>query len=135
MKKCSEVRPGETIELKHTLGKYDPIFYAGASGDFNFIHIDPEFGKMVGLGGNILQGLCTMAYTARAHTFWAGDPYALKRIHVRFSKPVYPENTVTVQSQVVKVENGVAYAEFKAVNQKGEEVIINGTAEIALADG
>ena len=52
MKKLSDAKVGETFELKQVVGKYDPIFYAGASGDFNLIHIDPEFGKMVGLGGN-----------------------------------------------------------------------------------
>ncbi len=41
--------------------KYRPYYYAGASGDFNLIHIDNDFAKSVGLGGIILQGLCTMA--------------------------------------------------------------------------
>jgi acyl dehydratase len=133
MKKLSEVKPGDAFELKHVVGKYDPIFYAGASGDFNLIHIDPEFGKMVGLGGNILQGLCTLAYAARAHTDWAGDPYALKRIRVRFSKPVRPEDTVIVRAQVARVEGGVAHTEFKAVNQQGEEVLIMAEGEVKLA--
>jgi 3-hydroxybutyryl-CoA dehydratase len=134
MKKLSEVQVGDAIELKQNVGKYDPIFYAGASGDFNLIHIDPEFGKMVGLGGNILQGLCTMAYAARAHTDWAGDPYAMRRIKVRFSAPVRPDDTVTVKAEIVAVENGVAKTKFNAVNQNGEEVITMAEAEVVLAE-
>ncbi|NLH50156.1 MAG: hypothetical protein GX444_16375 [Myxococcales bacterium] len=134
MKKLSEVAAGQTFELKQNIGKYDPIFYAGASGDFNLIHIDPEFAKMVGLENNILQGLCTMAFTARAHTNWAGDPYALKRLKVRFSKPVLPGDTVTVKATVTSVENGVAHTEFNAVNQKGDEVISMAKAEVKLAE-
>lgn len=134
MKKVGEVHVGDTIQLKQAVGKYDPIYYAGASGDFNFIHIDPQFAKMVGLNGNILQGLCTMAFAARAHTDWAGDPYALKRIKVRFSKPVYPEDTVTVVAKVTQIAGGVAKTEFNAVNQDGEEVISMAFAEVALEE-
>ncbi|MDP8224680.1 MAG: MaoC family dehydratase [Candidatus Lernaella stagnicola] len=133
MKKLGDVNVGDTFGLKHTVGKYDPIFYAGASGDFNLIHIDPEFGKMVGLGGSILQGLCTMAFTARAHTDWAGDPYALRRIKVRFSSPVRPDDTVEVKAEVTEVVDGVAKTRFNAVNQAGEEVITMAEADIVLA--
>jgi len=129
---AAEVKAGDAFELKQTVGKYDPIYYAGASGDFNPIHIDPEFGKMVGLNGNILQGLCTMAYTARCQTQFAGDPGALKRLKVRFSSPVRPADTVTVNATVESVEGKKVKTIFKAINQNGEEVIINAFAELEL---
>ena len=50
------------------------VRYAGASGDFNPIHIDEAFAKQVGLPGRILHGLWTMAQVARAHTEAAGGP-------------------------------------------------------------
>ena len=50
------------------------VRYAGASGDFNPIHIDEEFAQQVGLPGRILHGLWTMAQVARAHTEAAGGP-------------------------------------------------------------
>jgi acyl dehydratase len=73
------IKPGDVIpELKVTPDKYLPHRYAGASGDFNPIHIDPEFARQVGLPGNILHGLWMMAQVARAHTLAAGgDPRAL----------------------------------------------------------
>ena len=54
------------VDLKVTPDKYLPHRYAGASGDFNPIHIDPEFAKQVGLPSNILHGLWSMAQVARA---------------------------------------------------------------------
>ena len=71
--------------------------YAEASGDHNPIHVDESFAKMAGLGGIILQGLCTMAFTSKAviDEVLQGDPTRLKRLKVRFSKPVRPGNTVT----------------------------------------
>ena len=50
------------------------VRYAGASGDFNPIHIDEEFAQQVGLPGRILHGLWTMAQVARAHTEAFGGP-------------------------------------------------------------
>ena len=51
------------------------VRYAGASGDFNPIHIDEDFAQQVGLPGRILHGLWTMAQVARAHT----EPLAARR--------------------------------------------------------
>ena len=64
-------------ELSVTPDKYVPHRYAGASGDFNPIHIDPEFAKAVGLPGNILHGLYSMAQVARAATQAGGRRPAL----------------------------------------------------------
>jgi 3-hydroxybutyryl-CoA dehydratase len=131
-RKASKVLVGDSFETKADIGRYQPIFYAGASGDFNPIHIDPEFGKMVGLGGAVLQGLCTMAITARAHIDWAGDPAALKKIKVRFSKPVYPEDEVIVKSRVTVVNGKAIATEFNATNQNGVEVLTRAFTEIEL---
>ena len=72
------------IELKVTPDKYLLHRYAGASGDFNPIHIDVDFAKSVGLQ-NILHGLYSMAQVARACTnAVGGDPRSLKRLSVQF---------------------------------------------------
>ena len=61
-----ELNPGDAIgELRVTPDKYLPHRYAGASGDFNPIHIDVEFAKAVGLPQNILHGLYSMGIVAR----------------------------------------------------------------------
>ena len=65
-------------ELKVTPDRYLTVRYAGASGDFNPIHIDEEFARSVGLPGRILHGLWSMAQVARAQTEAAGGPEALR---------------------------------------------------------
>jgi NAD(P)-dependent dehydrogenase (short-subunit alcohol dehydrogenase family)/acyl dehydratase/putative sterol carrier protein len=109
--------------------------YAAASGDDNPIHLDPEVAKMAGLPGIIVHGLCTMAFTSRAivQEACAGDPTRLKRLAVRFSKPVLPGDTITTSAwKQGPAEAGILRYGFEATNQAGVAVITNGIAEVAL---
>lgn len=117
------VEKGQTFSGSEKVDKYRPIYYAGASGDFNPIHIDPEFGKMVGLGGAILQGLCTLAFASKTVTDWVGDPGKMKKLKCRFSAPVLMEDTISVQGTVTDVQSGRARIDLKVVNQHGVEVL------------
>ena len=76
--------PGAALpELTVTPDRYTTVRYAGASGDFNPIHIDEALARQVGLPGRILHGLWTMAQVARAQTEAAGGPEALRRLSVQ----------------------------------------------------
>jgi len=126
------IEKGQTFTATETVDKYRAIYYAGASGDFNPIHIDPEFGKMVGLGGAILQGLCTLAFAAKTVTDWLGDPGRLKKIKCRFSAPVMMEDTLTIQGAVAEVRDGRAQIELKVTKQTGVEVLQKVEAEVEV---
>ena len=110
-----------------------PHRYAGASGDFNPIHIDPEFAKQVGLPGNILHGLYMMAQVARANVAAAGgDPRALRRLSVQFRGMGFPEQEIAVTGSVKEERDGVVVVDTEA-EQGGKRIIRNAEAE--LADG
>ena len=120
------------VELKVTPDKYLPHRYAGASGDFNPIHIDVDFAKQVGLPSNILHGLYTMAQVARANVNAAGgDPRSLKRLSVQFRGMGFPEQEITISAKVTDVSDGVAQVETEA-EQDGRRIIRKGKAEVVL---
>jgi len=129
----AELNAGEQIEtLKVTPDKYTPHRYAGASGDFNPIHIDPEFAKAVGLPNTILHGLYMMGLVARAATEAAGaDPRSLKRLSVQFRGMGAPETEIVVTGTVKSVENGRAVIDTVAA-QGENQTIRNAEAEVAL---
>jgi acyl dehydratase len=122
----------ELPELRVTPDKYLTIRYAGASGDFNPIHVDEEFAQAVGLPGRILHGLWTMAQVARAHTEAAGGPDALLRLSVQFRGMGRPEQEVTVTGTVESVEDGVATVR-SAAEQGGAQIIRNAVAELRVS--
>jgi acyl dehydratase len=124
---------GESIpELRITPDRYLPHRYAGASGDFNPIHLDPELAKQVGLPGNILHGLWGMAQVARASVDAAGgDPSALRRLAVEFRGLAFPEQEVTVTGTVRELAEDHAVIDVE-VAQGGNGIIRNAEAEITL---
>jgi acyl dehydratase len=117
--------------LRVTPDKYLTVRYAGASGDFNPIHIDDDFAREVGLPGKILHGLWTMAQVARAQTEAAGGPHALKRLSVTFRGMGLPEHEIAVTGTVARVEDGVAIVHAVA-EQDARAIIRNAEAELEL---
>lgn len=131
----SEHEVGEKVaRLKVTPDKYVPHRYAGASGDFNPIHIDPEFAKMVGLPGSILHGLYVMGLVARAvaQDVGDGDPRSLKHLSVQFRGMSFPEQEIVVSGEVASVEGDEVQVDLVA--SQGENAVIrNATATLNSA--
>ncbi len=118
-------------EVRVTPDKYLTARYAGASGDFNPIHIDEDFARAVGLPGRILHGLWSMAQVARAQTDAAGGPEHLKRLKVQFRGMGVPEQEVIVSGTVREAGDGRVTIDTVAV-QEGKEIIRNAEAEVTL---
>ena len=119
-------------EQKVTPDKYLPHRYAGASGDFNPIHIDDELAKAVGLPRNILHGLYSMGLVAKANAAAAdGDPRALKRLSVQMRGMGVPEAEIVVTGTVKAADGNRVVVD--TVAQQGETTLIkNAEAELEI---
>ena len=119
------------VELKVTPDRYLPHRYAGASGDFNPIHIDVDFAKQVGLPSNILHGLYSMAQVARACTEAAGgDPRSLRRLSVQFRGMGFPGQELTVTGSEREEESDGTVIVDVVAEQGGNQIIKNAEAEL-----
>jgi acyl dehydratase len=127
------VEAGQQLEdLKVTPDRFLTVRYAGASGDFNPIHIDNDFAQMVGLPRNILHGLYTMAQVARAQTEAAGsDPRSLRRLKVQFRGMGVPEEEIVVTGTVRERDGDRIVVDTEA-HQAGNGIVRNAEAEIEL---
>jgi len=106
---AGEVAPGHAMdqatrgtepvgEAKQHVDADQTVRYAEPSGDHNPIHLDEDFARAVGLPGIINHGLCTMAFASHAVIgVAAADPRTLKRLAVRFAKPVLPGQDISTR--------------------------------------
>jgi acyl dehydratase len=129
----AELNVGDQIpELGVTPDKYLPHRYAGASGDFNPIHIDDELAKAVGLPRNILHGLYSMGLVAKANAALAdGDPRALKRLSVQMRGMGVPEQEIVVTGTVKSTDGNRVVIDTVAA-QGDNALIKNAEAELEL---
>jgi MaoC like domain len=114
----------EHREVTVTPDRYVTYRYAGASGDFNPIHLDDEFAKSVGLPSKILHGMWTMAQVARVQS---DDPLALKSLSVQFRGLGVPEREIAIS--LTSGEDGVVACE--AV-QDGNKLVRRGKAVLRI---
>jgi acyl dehydratase len=107
--------------------------YAEASGDNMPMHLDEEFAKNVGLPGIIIHGLCTMAFTSWAvvQSVAGGDSRRLRRLAVRFSRPVLPGQEITTTIWKAGEHDGNTVYGYETRNDAGEVVIKDGLAEVS----
>ena len=97
-------------------------------GDRNPLHADPAFAKLVGFPRPILHGLCTYGMTCRAvmQAYTDFDPAPIKSHQARFSAPVFPGETVSVDlwrdGEVVSFQARVAAREAVVI-KNGKAVL------------
>ena len=103
--------------------------YAAASGDFNPIHVDPEYGRRTPFGGTIAHGMLVLAYVCEALTaefgrrWWEGG-----RLKVRFKAPARPGDLLVVS--VSPSPRGGERREYVVTVTAGTETLVSGTAEV-----
>jgi 3-hydroxyacyl-CoA dehydrogenase/3a,7a,12a-trihydroxy-5b-cholest-24-enoyl-CoA hydratase len=113
--------PDATLEYK-TLTQQALLYRL--SGDKNPLHVDPMMAQMGGFDVPILHGLCTFGNLGRAalEAFANDEPERFKSIRVRFSKPVFPGETIV--SQMWKVSDTEIVCKAR-VKERDLDVITN----------
>ncbi len=128
--KVDEVKVGDSREevIVDDLSRTQIVMYAGASGDYNPLHTDDKFTtEVAGYPSVFAHGMLTMGMTGRVVTDWVGVG-ALKTYGVRFSKQVFPGDTLTTTVTVKSVDTAgdepVAEFDVTTKNQDGDTVVV-----------
>jgi acyl dehydratase len=121
---------GKRISVSKTVGETDVYQFAGISGDFAPLHVDEEYMRGTPYGRRIAHGALMLAYMSRASTKMGTDlpgtivSYGYDRI--RFPRPVFIGDTVTVTYEIVSHEpaTGKIFSLVTCTNQKNEVVAV-----------
>lgn len=110
------------LKVAHDLAT--SVMYAGASGDMNPLHYDPEFAALVSpTGGVIAHGMYSMGLASRLLTEWAGGPEHVAQVSVRFTKPWPLGTTSTFTGEVTEVGDDEIVVELTGTNESGETIL------------
>jgi acyl dehydratase len=116
------------------ISKVGLAMYAGASGDFNPIHLDEDQAKANGLPGIIAHGMLSMALLGRVLTQWV-PPRNIRSFSTRFVSMALLGDVITCKGTITaKSEDGgdnLVDLEMTAENQKGDKTLV-GAATVAL---
>lgn len=108
--------------------------YAGASGDFNPVHVDEAYARGIGMPSVYAPGMLVMGFLSQLVSDWARGAQ-LRKYSVRFIKIVWPADTVVCKGRVTDRwgDGGRYYAEIDlwAENQKGE-LVMKGQSQIQM---
>lgn len=108
--------------------------YGGASGDFNPLHMDDEWGQMAGMGGRIAHGMLIMGFVGQAITNYVPKK-ALKKFTVRFGGMTKLDDVITISGSIKdkRSENGqnIITGEVMAIDQNGD-MKVSGTFDAVL---
>jgi len=107
--------------------------WAQVSGDFNPLHVDPEFGKKTFFGTNIAQGPLILSFVIEMMTRWLGSAWLSggRLENIRLVSPVPPNTEVTLGGNVTKMTlvDGNENIECEIfVKNKEEKLIVTGNA-------
>jgi acyl dehydratase len=130
------VRVGDELPAvaKAPIDRVQLARYAGASGDFNPVHVDEAYARSIGMPSVYAPGMLVMGFLGQLVSDWARGAQ-LRKYGVKFVKIVWPGDTVVCKGRVTDRwgENGRYFADIDlwAENQKGE-LVMKGQSEIQL---
>jgi len=125
-----DIAIGLRTTFSKTVSESDVYLYAGITGDLDPNHVDEEYARKTSLGHRVAHGTLILGYTSAASTQILKDferpMVSVGYDRVRFLKPVYFGDTITVDYEIESVERERerTIAKIEVKNQKGELVAV-----------
>lgn len=126
----ADIPLGLKTRISKTVSESDVYLFAGITGDFDQNHVDEEFCKRTSFGRRIAHGALILGYTSAASTqiLHAFDRpmVSVGYDRVRFLRPVYFGDTITVDYEITQVvpEKERLLSKVEVSNQRGELVMV-----------
>ena len=120
-----DVNVGDEIPtlVKSPVTHLQLVRYAGASGDFNPLHTDPEVGKRIGTGGIIAHGMLIMGFLGQFLSDYVG-PAAIRKFNVRFKGMTRIDDVITCTGTITEKSEvdgeGRISGKIQAADQNGD---------------
>ncbi len=115
---------------KDPIERIQLVKYAGASGDFNRIHVEEGFAIAAGYPSVFAHGMLVMAFLGQLLSERVA-PTRIRRFSSRFKAITWPGDTITCHGEVVALRDGEADLKLWAETQNGT-ITVEGAATILV---
>ena len=138
LSKKKQITVGESLpQLTKTITQSMINKWAEVSGDFNPLHVDPEYGKTTFFGTNIAHGPLTLSLVIEMMTQWIGKQwFSSGRLYdVRLTAPVPPESVLSIGGKIVSVDKAGDLKKVECnifVRNQDDKLIVTGKASCQI---
>lgn len=128
-----EIQVGDRASVEKQMKLEDVLSFAGISNDFNPVHVDADYAKKSRYKGQIVHGLMASSlFSGIFGTQLPGEGCVYKSQSLRFRRPIYVDDLVTAEVEVLKVEMEKKLVFFRTTCRVNGRVAIDGEAEIFI---
>ncbi|SBW22771.1 MaoC domain-containing protein dehydratase [Candidatus Protofrankia californiensis] len=136
MRQPIQVTIGDTFPARDIgpLTQTDIVRFAGAGGDFNPLHHDPEFVRSTGFPGVISMGQMQAGMLAGWLSDWLGVEH-LREFEVRFVAPVFLGDVLRLSGEIVAIDGQgpVPIADVALSASRGDDTVVKASAQVVVA--
>lgn len=121
-----EIEPGQAESFRVTVTEAMLDGFKSITGDINPLHNDETFAKSKGQPGRVAYGMLTASFLSTlAGVYLPGEKSLIQQVEIKFAKPVYIGDTLTVTGQVAEKNDTVQRIELRVTitNQNGVKVL------------
>ncbi len=122
----NDIEPGHTESFSVSVTDEMLDSFRNITGDDNPFHRDDDFAKEHGFKGHVAFGMLTASFLSTlAGMYLPGEKSIIQNTEIKFMKPVYPGDTLTVSGTVAEKNDAFSVMKLKVFikNQDGEKVL------------
>ena len=131
-----EIKEGQKESFEVTVTGEMLDSFCRITGDINPLHKDAAYAKESGYEDRVAYGMLTASFmSSLAGVYMPGERSLIKEVHIKFAKPVYPGETISVEGEVKEKNDTFKMIVLKVTmrNDKGEKVL-RGSMDIMIRE-
>ena len=131
-----DLEQGHREEFRITITDEMLDSFRSITGDMNPFHRDDDFAKAHGFQGHAAFGMLTASFLSTlAGMYLPGEKSIIQNTEIKFMKPVYPGDCLTVSGEVAEKNDAYRVIRIKVAMKKDNgEKVLRGSMQIGFLE-
>ncbi|MBO6149263.1 MAG: MaoC family dehydratase [Lachnospiraceae bacterium] len=108
--------------------------FMGLTGDANPLHNDREYALKEGFDDTVAYGMLTASFLSTlAGVYLPGEKSLIQNVEIKFMKPVYPGDSLTVEGTVAEKNEAYKVLKLKVnIRKSSGEKVLRGSMQVGI---